>query len=58
MPFGGSAHQSGENEIEYLIDAVEYYEGVIEEIKKAKRQIFIEGWWISPEIYMRRPVPR
>lgn len=38
------------------MDGAGYMEAVADAIDKAKEEIFIADWWLSPEIYMKRPV--
>ncbi|XP_054718889.1 LOW QUALITY PROTEIN: phospholipase D1-like [Uloborus diversus] len=44
------------NECRWFIDGATYFEAVAEALEKAKEEIFIADWWLSPEIYMKRPV--
>lgn len=39
----------------YYVDGSGYFRDVAEAILKAKDCIFIADWWLSPEIYLRRP---
>ncbi|CAG8466287.1 6453_t:CDS:10 [Ambispora leptoticha] len=39
----------------WYIDGRDYFFAVSEAIYHAKQEIFIEDWWLSPELYMRRP---
>jgi phospholipase D1/2 len=43
------------NHCKFFIDGENYFKEVKNEILKAKEQIFITDWWLSPEIYMERP---
>ena len=38
------------------IDAEDYYSDICEVIKRAREEIFIADWWLSPELYLKRPV--
>lgn len=38
------------------MDGAGYMEAVADAIDKAKEEVFIADWWLSPEIYMKRPV--
>ncbi|KAL8559506.1 hypothetical protein ACOMHN_037170 [Nucella lapillus] len=40
----------------WFIDARSYFEAVAEALEKAKEEIYITDWWLSPEIYMKRPM--
>ena len=44
------------NACRFFVDGQDYYESVYTSLLKAKKEIFITGWWISPELYLRRPV--
>ncbi|KAI8143329.1 hypothetical protein BJV82DRAFT_612344 [Fennellomyces sp. T-0311] len=39
----------------WFVDGHEYFEAVAEAILSAKSDIFIEDWWLSPQLYLRRP---
>ncbi|ANB15305.1 phospholipase D [Sugiyamaella lignohabitans] len=39
----------------WFVDARDYFWTVSEAISQAKDVIYIHDWWLSPEIYMRRP---
>ncbi|KAI9264119.1 hypothetical protein BDA99DRAFT_604576 [Phascolomyces articulosus] len=41
--------------IKWFVDGHEYFEAVAEAILSAKSDIFIEDWWLSPQLYLRRP---
>lgn len=56
VPYFSSSMVTTNNDITYLVDAESYYKQVVEEISKAKRQIYMLGWWVSPELYLVRPV--
>lgn len=40
---------------QWLVDGRDYMWNVSRAISMAKDVIYIHGWWLSPEIYMRRP---
>lgn len=40
---------------QWLVDGRDYMWNVSRAISMAKDVIYIHGWWISPELYMRRP---
>lgn len=44
-----------DNKAEYYIDGCEYFHAVSVAIENAHSHICIMGWWISPELYLRRP---
>lgn len=39
-----------------FIDGATYFEAIADALEKAKEEIFIADWWLSPELYMKRPV--
>lgn len=40
----------------WYVNAKEYFECIFAAISKAKEEIFITDWWLSPEIFLVRPV--
>ncbi|KRX15305.1 Phospholipase D1 [Trichinella nelsoni] len=38
-----------------FVDGKSYMENLANMLELAKEQIFITGWWLSPEIYLKRP---
>jgi len=40
----------------WYVDGEDYFEAVCEALLKAKKEIFITDWWLSPEFYLKRPV--
>lgn len=43
------------NKIKWYTDARDYLWAVSEALDNAKETIYIAGWWISPELFLRRP---
>ncbi len=41
--------------IKWLVDGEAYFGSLYTALLEAKREIFIHGWWLSPEIYLLRP---
>ena len=39
----------------WFVDASGYMAAVADAIENAKEEIFIADWWLSPEIYLKRP---
>jgi len=39
----------------WYVDGKDYFYAVSEALMSAKEEIFIEDWWLSPELYLRRP---
>ena len=38
-----------------LVDGSAYFSAVADAMELAKEEIFIADWWLSPEIYLKRP---
>ncbi|KAK8633595.1 hypothetical protein V6N13_014439 [Hibiscus sabdariffa] len=57
--FGSFAPPRGWNEdgsqAQWFIDGRAAFEAIASSIEKAKSEIFITGWWLCPELYLRRP---
>ncbi|KAG7030138.1 Phospholipase D zeta 1, partial [Cucurbita argyrosperma subsp. argyrosperma] len=57
--FGSFAPQRGlsddESQAQWFIDGRAAFEAIACSIEAAKSEIFITGWWLCPELYMRRP---
>lgn len=43
------------NQVQFYVDGAEYYEAVAHRIENAVNQVFICGWWVSPQFHMIRP---
>lgn len=43
------------SEVQWFIDGDAAFEAVASAIEDAKSEIFITGWWLCPELYLRRP---
>jgi phospholipase D1/2 len=39
----------------WLVDGANYMSAVADALEGANEEIFIADWWLSPEIYMKRP---
>ncbi|XP_025829452.1 LOW QUALITY PROTEIN: phospholipase D2 [Agrilus planipennis] len=39
----------------WFVDGATYMEAVADAIESAKEEVFIADWWLSPEIYLKRP---
>ncbi|XP_041354686.1 phospholipase D1-like [Gigantopelta aegis] len=40
----------------WFVDGSSYFEAVADALEKAKEEIYISDWWLSPEIYLKRPM--
>ncbi|CAK8572500.1 unnamed protein product [Lathyrus sativus] len=43
------------SQAQWFIDGEAAFEAIASSIQDAKSEIFITGWWLCPELYMRRP---
>ena len=43
------------NNIKWYVDGRDYFWAVSVALEKAKEVIYIEDWWLSPELFLRRP---
>nr|XP_022292267.1 phospholipase D1-like isoform X3 [Crassostrea virginica] len=41
---------------QWFIDGDSYFSAVADALEAAQEEIFISDWWLSPEIYMKRPI--
>nr|KAG5699353.1 hypothetical protein BaRGS_008261 [Batillaria attramentaria] len=52
----GAKHGVLISNLNRFVDARSYFEAVAEALEKAKEEIYITDWWLSPEIYLKRPI--
>ncbi|KAF7558729.1 hypothetical protein G7046_g5430 [Stylonectria norvegica] len=52
--FHSFAPESSGN-VKWYVDGCSYFWAVSEALEQAKESIFILDWWLSPELYLRRP---
>ncbi|KAI9312755.1 hypothetical protein BX666DRAFT_1986220 [Dichotomocladium elegans] len=45
-------------DVKFFIDGHDYCWAVSEAIENAKSVVFIEDWWLTPELYLRRPAAK
>jgi len=53
--FHSFAPQRAENEAKWFVDGCGYMWAVSVALEEAKESIWILDWWLSPELYLRRP---
>lgn len=53
--YASFAPMSQGNNVKYHVDGCAYFWAISEALEKVKESIWILGWWISPEVYLRRP---
>jgi phospholipase D1/2 len=46
------------NNVKLFVDGEDYFNEVYKKLKKAKSQVFITDWWLSPEMYLKRPAKK
>ena len=44
------------NEAQFFIDGKSYFEDLFNKLMLADNTIYIADWWLSPEVFLRRPV--
>lgn len=49
------APQRSDTTASWFVDGSTYMSAVADVIDQAKEEIFIADWWLSPEIYLKRP---
>ncbi|XP_072852294.2 phospholipase D1 [Pogona vitticeps] len=54
--FGSYAAVQDNTLVKWYVNAKGYFEDVANAMEAAKEEIFITDWWLSPEIFMKRPV--
>ncbi|KAF2719312.1 phospholipase D/nuclease [Polychaeton citri CBS 116435] len=53
--FQSFAPERDGNRIKWYIDGRDYYHAVSIALERAKETIYIADWWLSPELFLRRP---
>jgi len=53
--FGSFAPERADAKVRYYVDGKDYFHAVSDAILAAKDEIYIADWWLSPEMYLRRP---
>ena len=53
--FQSFAPERDGNQIKWYIDGRDYFHAVSVALERAKETIYIEDWWLSPELFLRRP---
>ena len=49
------ASQQGGNDVKWYVDGCSYFWAVSLALESARESIWILDWWLSPEVYLRRP---
>ena len=53
--FNSYAPIRSKNEVSLFVDGEDYFESVAHALESAQEEIFMCGWWISPEFHLIRP---
>lgn len=53
--FDSFAPKRDGNDIKWYVDGCNYFWAVSEALERATKTIWILDWWLSPELYLRRP---
>ncbi|EME48297.1 hypothetical protein DOTSEDRAFT_168035 [Dothistroma septosporum NZE10] len=53
--FQSFAPERDGNKIKWYVDGADYFHAVSVALERAKETIYIEDWWLSPELFLRRP---
>lgn len=53
--FDSFAKVREENHVKWYVDGHDTFYAVSELLESAKHAIFIQDWWLTPELYLRRP---
>lgn len=53
--FGSFFPERDGNMVKWYVDGRDYFWAVSEALEKAKETIYIADWWLSPELFLRRP---
>ena len=54
--YGAYTNEKLNNNAYWFVDGKDYFLDLKEKLESAKETIFITDWWMSPEIYLERPV--
>lgn len=55
-PFGSFVPKRKNNKCGWYVDGSSFMSSVADALESATEEIMIADWWLSPEIYMKRPV--
>ncbi|RDW79250.1 putative phospholipase D (PLD) [Aspergillus mulundensis] len=53
--FGSFAPERQGNEVHWYVDGCSYFYAVSKALETARESVWILDWWLSPELYLRRP---
>lgn len=55
QPFGSFAPVRKNSKVKWFVDGSDYMSSIADSIDNAKEEIFITGFFLTPEIYLKRP---
>ena len=46
-----------DNQVEFFVNGYDrsYFEVLHDHLLKAEKEVYINDWWLSPELYLKRP---
>ena len=53
--YGSFASPKNGNDVKWYVDGCSYFWAVSRALEGARESIWILDWWLSPELYLRRP---
>ena len=56
-PYGAFTNMKSNNQAHWFSDGQNYFADLAEKLSEAKESIYITDWWMSPEVWLVRPVP-
>ena len=56
-PFKSYTNEKKGNLAHWFSDGQDYFLDLCEKLNQAKETVFITDWWLSPEVWLTRPVP-
>ena len=56
-PYKAYTNEKKDNLAYWFSDGQDYFKDLQEKLMQAKETIFITDWWLSPEVWLTRPVP-
>ena len=56
-PYHSYAFMKPSNTAKWFSDGQDYFADLAEKLLDAKESIFMTDWWMSPEVWLKRPVP-
>ena len=54
--YGAYTNEKLNNQAYWFIDGKDYYSDLKKKLEEAKETVFITDWWMSPEVWLERPI--